>query len=706
TDCTIEAMEVRSTDIGLTSSLSDHYFDFYAAEAGVYYIGIHGCDDKPSKGTYANTFSLASIKVDSSKRLPAAVSDLTAVPAADESLNIELSWTNPTVSFAGDAMSRDEYKVLVYLDGELALTLDGEQLVEGTQTATLPVPSTGVYTVKVQTVALDDEASSVDIHPTATTSWVGPRTVALPYTADFTAGEHPSFAIWSIIDGNNDGKTWTIDLQYGKAAKLNGSTLSDGLYKYDDYLLTPDFELTPGTYAVTVLASGATSTNPFFFNLGAFKSGEFSTDKANWTAHKQFKVGGYSYVECTFEFTITEAGRYQVVIAADEAFLSQIYTHLSVRKFDIKAVVALPEIATDVTVTPGADFALEAIVKWTNPTATSFEGVALAEGDITKAVIYRNGEEVGVVEEDLIPGLEASFTDDTLVAGGVYTYKVEIYTANGCSETPATEVKSTWIGPGILIPENSDGLCYGPDWEDGPFAGWTIVDANNTKKVLEVSWTYGLGITSNNITPDCYAYSRPIQFEKSNIYRVVVDSHYNFDVLGEVTPELHYGTSEDVAEFVKVGEWSIPETCTSRTKLHTATFYLYAVDASELEAQTEEAGDDELISKSVKIPAGAVRLALRANDKGSYYLRNIEIRREKSFTGVDAVGVAEGIAYSAEGITFDGEAAVEVYSLTGMLVAADAHAEGRFDLSTVAKGVYVVRVSHVNGKTVTLKIVK
>ncbi len=62
------------------------------------------------------------------------------------------------------------------------------------------------------------------------------------------------------------------------------------------------------------------------------------------------------------------------------------------------------------------------------------------------------------------------------------------------------------------------------------------MDANKTQKVLEVSFTYGLGITSNNVTPDCYAYSRPVQFEKGNIYKVVVDSHYNFDVLGEVTP--------------------------------------------------------------------------------------------------------------------------------------------------------------------------
>ena len=113
----------------------------------------------------------------------------------------------------------------------------------------------------------------------------------------------------------------------------------------------------------------------------------------------------------------------------------------------------------------------------------------------------------------------------------------------------------------------------------------------------------------------------------------MVDSHYNFDVLGEVAG-LHYGTSDDVTEFVKVGEWSIPAECTSRNKLHFATFYLYAVDASgKLEAQADDSeGDDDLITKSVKVLRRRTPSGSRANDKGSYYLRNMEIRHEKSIT--------------------------------------------------------------------------
>ena len=108
----------------------------------------------------------------------------------------------------------------------------------------------------------------------------------------------------------------------------------------------------------------------------------------------------------------------------------------------------------------------------------------------------------------------------------------------------------------------------------------------------------------------------------------------------------------------------------------------------------------------MKVPAGALRLALRANDKGSYYLRNMEIRHEKSITGVDDVKVSDGIIYTGGALSFEGEAAVEVYTLTGMLVSFDAHAVDGFDLASLAKGVYVVRVTTADGKSVTVKIVK
>ena len=121
-------------------------------------------------------------------------------------------------------------------------------------------------------------------------------------------------------------------------------------------MLTPDFDLLPQLFGDFSLPGG-TSSNPLYFNLGAVQGFELDTDKAQWTASKQCNVGGYSAADCTFDFTVTEAANHQVVVAADELFTSSHYKNLQLKKFAIKAVVALPPFATDVAVTPGADIA-------------------------------------------------------------------------------------------------------------------------------------------------------------------------------------------------------------------------------------------------------------------------------------------------------------------------------------------------------------
>ncbi len=87
-----------------------------------------------------------------------------------------------------------------------------------------------------------------------------------------------------------------------------------------------------------------------------------------------------------------------------------------------------------------------------------------------------------------------------------------------------------------------------------------------------------------------------------------------------------------MTEFVKVGEWSIPRRMYQPQQAPLRHILpLCCGCLREIEAQADDSeGDDDLITKSVKVPAaGALRLALRANDKGSYYLRNMEIRHEK-----------------------------------------------------------------------------
>ncbi len=193
-------------------------------------------------------------------------------------------------------------------------------------------------------MALDEEESSVDVHPSVTTSWIGPRTVGLPYTADFTAGGHPSFAIWDIIDGNNDGQTWVFDMEsyYSKCVKLQGYSVKDGLYEYNDYLLTPTSICFPQLFGDCLCYRAVLRAIRSISTSARSRPVSSTPIKRNGRLPKQCNVGGYSAVDCTFDFTVTEAGKYQVVVAADELFTTSHYSHLQLKKFAIKAVVALP----------------------------------------------------------------------------------------------------------------------------------------------------------------------------------------------------------------------------------------------------------------------------------------------------------------------------------------------------------------------------
>ncbi|MCM1066674.1 MAG: T9SS type A sorting domain-containing protein [Muribaculaceae bacterium] len=705
---TIEAMTVRADDFVLTNKFEDYSFDFYAAEAGTYYVGVHACEQNRNA---AQHLYITSVKVETSTFVPGVATDLSLTPAADGTLSMTLAWTNPTTSFAGDAMTADQFKVEIYVGDELHTTVDGT----APATLDIAVPQAGRFTATVKTVGAD--GATAPKHPSVTSAWVGPKSVTLPYEVAFNQSSDETLNFWDAIDGNADGKTWTI--QSG-TFKLNGGTKNaDGLFEYADYLLSPEMELSAGsTYRFTYTVKGG-NLQKFYYTVGAVKAGAFSADHADWAAFSSDYVSSNgSSVNKTYEFTVEESGKYRIVVAADELLGTDFtaYYMFTLINAGIKEILALPDVATDVTVTPGADYALEAEISWTNPTTTSFEGVTLDAGDITEARIYRNGTEIGSVTEPelLIPGTQGTFTDYELPASGTYTYKVEIYTANGCSETAATEVKTAWIGPGIAVPATQTGLEYGIYSTDN-FDTWTRKSVGGSGKNWSTSGTYGLTITSTSSEPDAWAISRPIQFEKNCLYEIELNSRYDYNPGSYLaSPELYYGASEEHTELTKIGGWSIAATATTNNTAQSDTILVYAVDPSEImpaaETEGEGEGDEGVVEDptlgAVKVAAGPSRLAIRAKDKSSFYVRWCAIRLVKAFTGVDAVGVADGVEYDGRGLRFEGTATVEVYDLAGALVAADARAESTFDLTPLAGGIYIVKVSPDAGKAVTMKIVK
>lgn len=694
TSTDISEMKVCATEFtlknGYANDATNQYFDFYAETAGTYYAALHVNDPKRESG---QAYNVRSFKIDFSKKMPAAVKNLT-VGAEGASCDLVISWNYPETTFSGEALSAEEYELDVIIDGEVVATVDG-----GTSEYTYTVES-GVHTVSVVAHITGDAEAAAPTQPTFKTGWIGSKLVSIPYT--FDEDNKDTLEIWEILDANADNFTW----YYGAYDNFQYPS-SPTPQAFDDYLLSPYFDLAPGAYKVKYGISGGSpyGTNVSYI-IGFAKAGAFTADNKELYVSETRTVGSYGETEFEYLVNIEEGGEYQFVFGNEmsaSGMYSSIYPYFY--SLHIEKLLVVPALATEVTVTPAADMVNEATISWLNPSENILGG-ELAADEIVKAVIYRDGEEIGEVTEGLVPGETSSYVD-TEVSAGVHTYMVEIYNADGKSEEPATEVKSPWIGGGL---DASDYVAQGAE----AFGMWEIENLNSANTYNGI-WQISSGnlylYMGSSTTPNTWAVSPKLQIEENCIYKVSVESR-NASSSNDAYPvALHVGADNgDYSTMPLIGNLSI-----EGSSYNTEDFYVMGVSANEAEALAEgaeEEGDgdeNDLEAKSIKIPAGISVIGLYANTKGynEIYIKTISTHlEEKIDTGVENVTAANGVSYSDGKLCFEGMASVSVYDLAGALVAAEAKAVDGYDLSMLQGGVYIVRVAPEHGKAVTLKIVK
>lgn len=718
---TIEAMQVKRNDFKFTSDFADYYYDFYASEAGTYYAGLHVYNMNP---TTSNHFYVQSIKVAESVYVPGVVRNLRAVPAADESLKVNVAWTNPMTSFAGNANDAIDYSAEVYVNDVLLRTLGASEMTEQ-MSIEIPVENAGRYTVGVRTVASD--GATAPAYPTVTSAWVGPKVVDLPYSCNFGDKNDATVGIWEVMDGNDDGKTWTLGASSYKLQLSDDKDEEDTpvLYNYNDVLLSPQFDMQPGHYRFSHKPLGGTSSAKFYYTVALVKVGEYTPANKKYVASRDISVNSTDHAVQEFVMNVADAGRYQMAIIVNTPqTISSDYYQLQISDPSMVFVPVLPGLATELAVTPGENYALEATLSWKNPTGTNVDDETLADGDIVKAVVYRNDAKIAEITEGLVPGETALYTDAEVPAAGFHNYKVEIYNVNGCSEQEALTVKSPWIGAGLAIPEDEVGLAFGEDVKGtatsdpidrNEFTSWTFYNDSSYGKNWEINSTYGrLQITSYSNVPDAWAVSPKIQFEENKIYEIEVGSMYNGRPDGQiVTPELYYGQNDNRKEYVKVGEWTISEDALFGIK-QVDKYRVLGVNSTELIALADESEgdntDEDPAAGAIKVPAGPLNLAVHSKDKGSYYVCWVDIRKvgelPTSPTGIDCITGEGAVGFEDGAIRFSGMAAVEIYDLTGAIVVAEPKARDGFNLDRLAGGVYIVRVTPASGATTTMKIAK
>lgn len=685
-------MKPVASNFPFTGSYQDFTFDFHADAAGTYYVGFYV--QGPARD-YTQQYFINKVKVEKGAETPAAVSNL-QVATNDENNEAVLTWTNPTKNTAGMDLSSG-YSLEVYVDG----IKQADSYLAGTTTATVTTSKIGSHAFMVKTVGA--AGTSAAEHPTVK-AWTGPKVVEAPYSVNFQNTADETAVLWTAYDLNNDGLGWALD---------GGYTLTEGTEEfvtYNDYLVSPSMNLQPGYYKVTAYVKGGytpwsgTGKESIFYKVGVSAGRDFATNPVAIEQVQKCSSSESNYWEVTYAFKVTTAGEYHVVYFVDELNpkMSAASLRLNIRDVKVAKTPLLPTVAQQFTAIPDPDQKLEVTLKWTNPTESSIDGVSLAAGDITKAVIFRNGEELATVTNSLTPGEVTEYIDNTLTAAGYHTYSVELYTADGKHTAAAPSVKTAWVGGALNAPYTAEGE---------EFKNWTIdnVDKDFNSWGGEVTWNasvYGASMTCTSKLPNDWIVSNPINFEHNYIYKVELQAYCNLGFTDGFKYDLYAGTAADHKALTLVGTHDVPGTATKNAP-HSCVFYIWSMPKDEVPPEfLKNPWELDLRPEATRVDVGGNRLALYAGkSKLDGGVKSLAVTRLDHATGIDAVAATMGIFFDGNVLHFPGAAAIEVYNTAGALVNM-AQASDEYSLGKLATGVYMVKVACENGSNATVKFVK
>lgn len=715
----------------------------YVAEAGTYSIATGVVIDDPTNASSAFNHAIKGWKVAQGQMIPKEVTNLQAKAADDESLSIKVSWTNPTENTAHTALEAGTWYTKVWRSDAsgrnyavIATLNNGESEYTDNE-----LPEAGAYYYMVQTLATADDATNTESNPATLSSWAGSRELAMPYSVrmNSSTGENASRYIWEAIDANKDGKGWGFGYSDRMVCAQPAEAVADKAdwYKYEDYLLSPIFTLEPGYYQLDFQMWGRTSTHyvnqesnyDMAMSVGLCGAGQFLPERPELIGKTRVVNNSTSYKNQTVLFHVEEAGKYQIVFAADEENYKQYSTstEIGLGLVEFKGKDVLPRAATELSVEPGADGALTALVKWTNPTATNIEGVT---PELVKAEIYRDTELIGSVEEGLTPGEQSEWLDEAALSGK-HTYAVRMYTAAGAQQDADASVVSPWIGNGLEAPYSVEAGNFERDcWED---ASPNINGSTPIYDGFDLNGTYGAKYDPENYTSnvDGYLVSPKLEIAEGTVYKMTVKAYKTS--MGSLTSypvDILVGSEGDPSGWTKLGSFEVTGSMLSSASEH--TLYIKGaeivaepapepepeegVDAQADEAEPTEpeqpeepaaAGTDH--DSAVAAGSGTRRIAFHINtnfDSGYFWLNKFAIENDGPSTGIESIGVAGGVVLEGGKLFFEGTAEdVRIYDLAGKLVRFAEEAEGSISLEGLAKGVYVVRFS-LEGEAVAIKLAR
>lgn len=322
---------------------------------------------------------------------------------------MSLSWSSVKAAANGGYINTDDltYKVTRH-DGTVAV----ESTTDTTFSEVISQPA-GPVQAYYEVVAIADGISS---EPGKSNSFViGATPETPPYKSIFTKEALKS---WTIIDANNDGKTWKLG--------MTNMVIDYNLNKQmDDWLITPPMILEAGLiYKINVAARGYSPSYPerFEVKFGNQPKVESMTNMViEPTSVDNISTTNYSGV------VIPDAdGQYYIGIHGISS-RDMYYLYID----EVSVTVGVKPTA------PAEPVVLSAKTNSQNPYVGDFEIVAPTknfQGDdlesLTKLEVYRSPDSLVKTFDNPEPGQTIAFSD-TVTATGDYTYTFVAYNADG-----------------------------------------------------------------------------------------------------------------------------------------------------------------------------------------------------------------------------------------------------------------------------------
>lgn len=355
----------------------------------------------------------------------------------NETGEMSLTWDAPAAGIHGGFLGNLKYNVYRIAGGDPELVAEG---IEETSFSEILAVGTPVnYTYGVEAVN-GDVASDMAL----SNGTVLGKAFTVPFFEGFNSDE--SFALWTAIDANADGKTWKMATS-GNMADYSYSASEAA----DDYLISPAIKFEGGkNYSIT-LGVGCQSTNyPERIEVLLGKGTDISTFTKVIIEPTEVVTplaSGETAETLEGSFTIEEDGEYAVAM---HAISDANEWHLFVDNVSIEkgAEATAPAAVADLNVVAAAKGVLAATVNFTAP-SFDIKGDALNAEDSLFNHIYRDNVEIAVVKT--LPGEPVQYLDEAFEsdADGVHKYTVRTANNDGLDFGAKSEAFEVYVGQDV-----------------------------------------------------------------------------------------------------------------------------------------------------------------------------------------------------------------------------------------------------------------